>query len=317
MSRRASASTWMWAVALTALTGACASPPTEVIEAARDRLASIPEEDATYAADQYAAAQDLAAQLQAELTAQDDSFALGRSYERAEELATDLEASAAEVQRTIESEKARLTTESERLLADTQRALAESREAFADLPEEMAAELESDAATVDTSLGDVTQALEEGRLAEAQRFAESALSAARRVNSAIEEEQTAQRVAEEEQAVRVSRGAVILPRPVVLDGERLGVGEYQVRVTDEGATPIEGEGPEQTRWVELRQGDAVVGRALAWVVPDEEIVEITEPNDWRPRNETRVNELLEGDYVRLWINREGNSYLVHLPTVPR
>ena len=317
MSQRASAPTWIWVVILTAMTAACASPPTEVIEAARDRLASIPEEDATYAADQYAAAQDLAAQLQAELTAQDDSFAMTRSYERAEELATELEASAAEVQRTIESEKTRLASEAERLLADTQQALTASRAAFPDLPEETATELEDDAATVDSSLGDVTQALDEGRLADAQRFAESALSAARRVSTAVEEEQTAQRVAEEELAARVSRGAVILPRAVVLDGERLGAGEYQVRLTDEGATPVEGEGPERTRWVELRQGDAVVGRALAWVVPDAEIVEITEPNDWRPRNETRVNELVEGDYVRLWINREGSSYLVHLPTASR
>ena len=32
------------------------------------------------------------------------------------------------------------------------------------------------------------------------------------------------------------------------------------------------------------------------------------------RDQVRVNERLNGDYVRLWLNRGGAHYLVHMPT---
>ena len=33
-----------------------------------------------------------------------------------------------------------------------------------------------------------------------------------------------------------------------------------------------------------------------------------------PRNQVRLDELQSGEYIRLWLNRGGSNYLVHMPT---
>lgn len=65
------------------------------------------------------------------------------------------------------------------------------------------------------------------------------------------------------------------------------------------------------RWIEFVSSGKVAGRALAVVVPDSEIGEIAATPG--PRNETRIAELKGGEYVRVWMNRQGVNYLIHLP----
>ena len=47
------------------------------------------------------------------------------------------------------------------------------------------------------------------------------------------------------------------------------------------------------------------------MVPDAEIGEIAATPG--PRNELRVDHLKGGEYIRIWLNRQGVNYLIHMP----
>ncbi len=108
----------------------------------------------------------------------------------------------------------------------------------------------------------------------------------------------------EEEAARRARGEITIPSAVLADGEELAAGMYLLRLADDG--------PESSaRWVEFVSGDSVAGRGLAVVISDDEMSEVSESG--MLRNEARVEVLKEADYVRVWLNRDGVNYLVHLP----
>jgi len=108
-------------------------------------------------------------------------------------------------------------------------------------------------------------------------------------------------------------GSVRLPKSVKADGKTLPAGTYQVRVTGEEPTqaaPGSTQGLE--RWLEFVQGGQVKGREVVTIVPQSEIRQVQK--DTPPAaNSSKVEALKGGDYVRLWINRGGNHYLVYFP----
>ena len=108
----------------------------------------------------------------------------------------------------------------------------------------------------------------------------------------------------EEAAARRARGEITIPSAVLADGEELAAGMYLLRLADDGAESM-------GRWVEFVSGDSVAGRGLAVVISDGEMSEVSESG--MLRNEARVEVLKEADYVRVWLNRDGVNYLVHLP----
>ena len=67
-------------------------------------------------------------------------------------------------------------------------------------------------------------------------------------------------------------------------------------------------------WLEFVSDEdgSVAGRGMAATVPDAEMDEVT--TGWYPRNQAYVDQLQGGEYVRVWLNRSGVSYLVHAPT---
>jgi hypothetical protein len=101
-----------------------------------------------------------------------------------------------------------------------------------------------------------------------------------------------------------SLGAVSLPR----------AGTYQVRLTAEAAQPTV-PGIQMERWVEFLRGGQVVGREVVSIVPQAEMKDLNSgAKGPRPgRGATRVEMLKGGDYLRVWINRRGVDYLLHLP----
>jgi hypothetical protein len=108
-------------------------------------------------------------------------------------------------------------------------------------------------------------------------------------------------------------GSVHLTRAVTANGERLPAGNYTVRLTDEEARPeAKGQDPKLERWVEFVQGGKVKGREVVSIVPETEIAQVADSKRV-PRNSSRVEMLKGNDYVRVWINRGGNNYLIHLP----
>jgi hypothetical protein len=115
------------------------------------------------------------------------------------------------------------------------------------------------------------------------------------------------------QAADAALGSVRVPRKVMADGKPLAAGTYQVRVTtQEAAGRAPGATPSYERYVEFLQGGQVKGREVASIVPDADIAKVAKGR--KPAAGATKVELLKGnDFLRVWINRGGAHYLVHLP----
>ncbi len=109
-------------------------------------------------------------------------------------------------------------------------------------------------------------------------------------------------------------GTVHIGRNVTADGKPLKAGNYQVRLTEEEAKPeVAGSDAKLERWVEFVQRGQVKGREVVSIVPQADIAQVA--NSKPPRPGGSKVELLKGnDYLRVWINKGGNNYLIHLPT---
>jgi hypothetical protein len=108
-----------------------------------------------------------------------------------------------------------------------------------------------------------------------------------------------------------SLGTVTLNRKLMADGQALTAGTYQVRLSDERPSPAVGESPDSERYVEFLRGGKVVAKALATVVSNADIGPIAK-GPKPPANGSRVDMLKGNDYVRVWINRGGDNYLIHM-----
>ncbi len=108
-------------------------------------------------------------------------------------------------------------------------------------------------------------------------------------------------------------GAVTIGRKVMADGKPLAAGTYQVRLTAQTAQPTaKGALEALERWVEFVQGGTVKGREVVSIVLKDEIGQIAKMNP-PAAGSSRVELLKDNDYLRVWINRGGNHYLIHLP----
>lgn len=110
-------------------------------------------------------------------------------------------------------------------------------------------------------------------------------------------------------------GSVRLTRSVMADGKALKAGTYQVRLTSQDALPVV-PGIKMERWVEFLQGGKVAGREVASIVPASELKDLMPGPDTLPRasaGRARVEMLKGNEYVRVWINRGGVHYLIHMP----
>src|SRR5204862_5463249 len=107
-------------------------------------------------------------------------------------------------------------------------------------------------------------------------------------------------------------GTVHIPRPVKADGKPLPPGTYQVRLTTEEAKPdAVGTSGKTERWVEFVQKGQVKGREVVTIVPQSEI-KLVQKDTPPPPNGAKVQMLKGNDYLRSWINKGGNHYLIHL-----
>lgn len=109
----------------------------------------------------------------------------------------------------------------------------------------------------------------------------------------------------------LSLGTVRIGRAVKANGETLPAGSYQLRLTGEEPPAPTGASKPLERWVEFVRGGKVVGREVVSVVPQSEIKNVTKGGG--PAAGSSKVEMLRGDdYLRIWVNRGGNHYLVHL-----
>jgi hypothetical protein len=86
-----------------------------------------------------------------------------------------------------------------------------------------------------------------------------------------------------------------------------------VRLTAQTAKPdARGTSENLERWVEFVQGGQVRGREVVSIVPQVEIKMVVK--DAPPASGGSKVQMLRGnEYMRVWINRSGNHYLIHLP----
>jgi hypothetical protein len=111
----------------------------------------------------------------------------------------------------------------------------------------------------------------------------------------------------------VALGSVRLTKSVKADGKALAAGTYTVRLTAQAATPnAAGQSQGLERWVEFVQGGQVKGREVVTIIPQSELSHVQKDTPPGP-NSSKFETLKGGDYMRLWINRAGNHYLVHFP----
>ena len=108
-------------------------------------------------------------------------------------------------------------------------------------------------------------------------------------------------------------GKVRLPRAVTADGKALPAGTYDVKLTAQAAKPMAvGTTEPLERWVEFAQGGTVKGREVVSIVPQAEIKMVVK--DAPPATGASKVQVLRGnEYLRVWINKGGNHYLIHLP----
>ena len=112
---------------------------------------------------------------------------------------------------------------------------------------------------------------------------------------------------------QIQLGTVHIPKGVKADGKPLAAGTYQVRLTaDTASQEAKGQTKSLERWAEFVKGGKVAGREVVTIVPQADIAKVQK--DTPPRaNSSKVETLKGGDYVRVWINKGGNHYLMHLP----
>jgi len=113
-------------------------------------------------------------------------------------------------------------------------------------------------------------------------------------------------------------GTVTIPRGVTADGKPLARGQYTVRLTAQAAQPtVAGQLPDLNRWVEFVQGGQVKGREVVSIIPADEVQQTQQGPDLEtghaPSSAVKVQALKGGDYMRVWIARQGIQYLIHLP----
>lgn len=182
-------------VSVAAIAAGCAQPPQSEIESANQAFdAATTSEAQTYAANSYKAAQDAKSQLDAELTAQEEKFALFRSYSRTSELAASATTAAEKAEKDASAEKDRIRAETTKIIADTRTALDETTHLLEKAPRGKGSQadiaaMKADLATVGTALGEAESALSAGKLMEARSKAEAAMKTVQQTKGAIEQAQ--------------------------------------------------------------------------------------------------------------------------------
>src|SRR6478735_2253078 len=93
----------------------------------------------------------------------------------------------------------------------------------------------------------------------------------------------------------------------------LGTVHLTKAVTADGKPDAVGASKNVERWVEFVQGGTVKGREVVSIVPEAEVKTVVK--DTPPAAGASKVQVLKGnEYVRVWINKAGNHYLIHLPT---
>jgi hypothetical protein len=124
-------------------------------------------------------------------------------------------------------------------------------------------------------------------------------------------QQPGQAPADEAKVSAATIGSVSIPKKVMADGKPLAAGTYTLRLTDQTGSPVVGQTTSQERWVEFVQGGQVKGRELATVLSASEAKTIAKQGV-PAAGGSKIQTLVGNEYLRIWINKGGTNYLLHL-----
>ena len=167
------------ATAVLVLAG-CGKPPEADIAAADTALGEARSADAVeYAPESMKAAEDARAQLDAELKAQEEKFALFRSYDKAAELAASSKEAAARARTDAEEGKKRAREEASEMIAQVRASILEVQQLLEQAPKGKGTEvdlavLKSDLTGVENTLAEMDSAFAQEAYLESIAKAESA-----------------------------------------------------------------------------------------------------------------------------------------------
>jgi hypothetical protein len=106
-------------------------------------------------------------------------------------------------------------------------------------------------------------------------------------------------------------GSVNVNRSVIANGQPLAAGTYTLRLLPDELSKVVGQTPSESKWVEFVRGGKVVGKEVATVLTAAEARAVNK--GMGPASGGSKTQLLKGnEYLRIWVNRGGTHYLVHL-----
>jgi len=111
-------------------------------------------------------------------------------------------------------------------------------------------------------------------------------------------------------------GTVHLAQAVKANGQDLAAGTYTLRLSSESVTPVAGQPAGSEQWVEFVKNGKVVGKELATKIAPADVKQVAKMAP-PAAGANKVQVLKGADYVRIWMNRSGTQYLVHLPAVAK
>ena len=181
----------MVAVALAAV--GCADQPTDAIQAVDQALTDARTSQATdYAAESLTAAEDVRAQLDAELKAQEEKFALFRSYDKAEQLAADAQQAAEQAKNAAVEGRERAHQEASDLIAELRTTVDEVKALVESAPRGKGSEadlavLRSDVSTIEQTMVEMDAAFQAERYSEAIAIAEAAKTQLEEIRATVQQ----------------------------------------------------------------------------------------------------------------------------------
>jgi len=161
------------------LMAGCAKPPQDAINSATAALDSAKAEASEYASSSLQAAEDARAALEAELKAQQDKFALFRSYKKTDELVADLKAKSEKAAADAAAGKAQAQTDATTAINDATTALTDAKAKLEKAPKGKgtAADLEAmkaDLTAAESTLAEANSSMTAGKYKDAKAKAEAA-----------------------------------------------------------------------------------------------------------------------------------------------
>jgi hypothetical protein len=187
-------------VFVVALMVGCAKPPQDTISAAKSALDAAKPVASEYAANSLQAAEDAQAALDAELKAQQDKFALFRSYKKTDELVADLKAKSDKAKSDGEAGKAQAKNDATTAINDATTAVNDAKAMLEKAPKGKgtAADLEAmkaDLTAAESTINDANTAMSAEKYKDAKAKAEAAKASAGNVVSQIQAAMEAKKTA--------------------------------------------------------------------------------------------------------------------------